>query len=208
MKITRFVQSCLLVEDGDTKVLLDPGTDFRDEHDVNKLPKLDAVLYTHEHSDHFDKDLCEEFITKGIKVYANESTSKLIQGQVTTVGQWGEFQIGDLKIHTYDIPHCLMPTGAEGPQNTGYLFNEKFFDPGDGVELKGLKVDNLALPITGPDISMKDAFEFATKLHAKVAIPIHYDKLGANAQIYKQFAERVQMPFEIRVLDHEQSTEI
>jgi L-ascorbate metabolism protein UlaG (beta-lactamase superfamily) len=208
MKIIRFVQSCLLIEEGNTKVLVDPGTDFKNEHDISELPNLDAVLYTHEHADHFDVGSCEQFIEGGVKIYANESTAKLISKEIKVVEQWEEFEIGDFNIRTFDVPHCLMPTGTEGPQNTGYLFNEKFFDPGDGVELKGLKVDNIALPITGPDISMKDAFEFAVKLHAKIAIPVHYDKLGANAEVYKQFAQRLQMPFSMKVLDKEQSIEL
>jgi L-ascorbate metabolism protein UlaG (beta-lactamase superfamily) len=101
-----------------------------------------------------------------------------------------------------------MPTGLSGPQNTGYLFNKKFFDPGDGVELKGLRVDNLALPIIGPDISMKDAFEFAVKLHSKLTIPVHYDKLGANPEVYADFTKRLSLPFEMKVLNHNESVEL
>ena len=51
MRITRYGHSCLLVEDGDARLLLDPGvfsTGFED------LRGLTAVLVTHQHPDHLD----------------------------------------------------------------------------------------------------------------------------------------------------------
>lgn len=63
------------------------------------------------------------------------------------------------------------------------------------------KVPIIALPITGPDISMKDAFAFAQQVGAKIAVPIHYDKIGAYPHIYKAFAERFPFSFSIKVLE-------
>lgn len=184
MKITRFVQSCLLIEDGGSRIVIDPSG----EEAGNDFGKLDAVLYTHEHGDHFDADLTKKFMGQGIPVYANASTTKQINGKPNIVKDGQEFEIGSFKIKVIELPHCLMPNGSEGPQNTGYLINEKLFDPGDGKELAGLQVDNLAVPITGPDVSMKDAFMFLKQVGAKIGIPVHYDKLGANPEVYKTFA--------------------
>ena len=55
MKITRYYQSCLLVEEGSARILIDPSGAEAERFD--SFGKLDAVLYTHEHSDHFDPDL-------------------------------------------------------------------------------------------------------------------------------------------------------
>ena len=41
-----------LVSDGDTQIVIDVGTDFRQQMLRNKVQKLDAVLITHEHNDH------------------------------------------------------------------------------------------------------------------------------------------------------------
>ena len=51
MRITRYGHSCVLVEDGAGRVLLDPGmfsSGFED------LRGLTAVLITHQHPDHLD----------------------------------------------------------------------------------------------------------------------------------------------------------
>ncbi len=205
MKITRFVQSCLLIEEQNTRILIDASSEEKDR----AFGKLDAVLYTHEHADHFDPELAAKFIADGVPVYANASTAKQIKGKVNEIKDGQVIKIGDFDIKVIELPHCPMPNGSYGPQNTGYLVNRKLFDPGDGKELVGLKVDNLVVPITGPDISMRDAFDFLRQVEAKVGIPVHYDKLGAKPEVYKTFAGFFpEFKFEIRPLKLGESTEI
>lgn len=207
MRITKFEQSCLLVEEGDSKLLIDPGTPFSNKHQISEMGILDAVLITHEHADHFDASLCNNIPTH-TDVYVNESTSKQLSRQVKIVGDGEPINAGNFSIKVIELPHCLMPDGSEGPQNVGFLINDKLFHPGDGIELEGLSVENLALPINGPDVSMKRAFQFARQVSAKQAIAIHYDVFGANADLYEEFAKRFKQPFSLRVLDAGQSIDI
>jgi L-ascorbate metabolism protein UlaG (beta-lactamase superfamily) len=187
MKITRFFQSCLLIEEEGVRILIDPSGQEK-ERDFGKL---DAVLYTHEHPDHFDADMAQAFVEQGVApVYANASTAKQIKASKTVVKDGQEFDIAGLKIKAIGLPHCLMVDGSEGPQNTGYLINKKIFHPGDGKELTGLKVDTLAVPISGPDISLKDAYAFAKQVAAKQVIPIHYDYLGGNPDFFDSTAQK------------------
>ncbi len=208
MKITRYFQSCLLIENNGRRILIDPSKD--DEQTVYRLGELDAVFYTHEHTDHFDAQMAQIFVEQGIApVYANDSTAKHIQASKSVVENGKSYEVGGFKIKAIELPHCLLPDGSQGPQNTGYLVNDRFFHPGDGKELKDLSVDTLALPITGPDVSMKDCFFFAKQVSAKYVIPIHYDKLGANPEIYKSFASRFTIfNFKFHNLSHGQSVEV
>jgi len=204
MRITRFTQSCLLVEDGGSRILID----LSGEDSAVDFGKLDAVLYTHEHADHFDPALCKKFMWQGIAVYANASTAKQIEGQRNVVKDGQEFKAGSFQIKVIELPHCLMADGSPGPQNVGYLINAKLFHPGDGKELAGLNVDTLAVPIAGPDISIKDAFDFAKQASAKVVIPIHYDVMGAKPDFFVMLSTRFKMPFEIHTLQNGESLEI
>lgn len=210
MKLTRYPQSCLLIEYKDTRIVIDPGDDYVSAgYGKETLGKLDAVLYTHQHGDHYDSNLCEQLILEDVAVYANASTAELIGSDKCNVVQNDQtFNIGPLQIRAIDLPHCLLPDGTGGPQNTGYVVEGTLFHPGDGKELEGLKVNNIALPINGPDISMLDAFNFAKQVRAKIAIPIHYDKLGGNPRVYAEFAERLNMSFEMIVLENGESTEL
>lgn len=199
MKVTKYFQSCLLIEEGGARILIDPSGAEKER--VAEFRKLDAVLYTHEHGDHFDPDLAETFISSGVPVYANVSTSKQIKSDVNFVNDGLEFKVGDVSINAIELPHCLMPNGQPGPQNTGYLINGKLFHPGDGKDLAGLQVDNVALPITGPDISFYDAANFVKQLGAKNAIAIHYHTMGANTDTYQYFMKLFQLPFDLKVLE-------
>lgn len=177
MKVTRYFQSCLLIEDGNARVLIDPSAQDKDQD----FGKLDAVLYTHEHGDHFDAGMAQNFVEQGVAaVYANASTRKLVKASVTEVKDGDEFDIAGLKIKALELPHCLMVDGSTSVQNTGYLVGGKLFHPGDGKELDGLDVDTLAVPINGPDISLHDAYAFTMQVSAKQVVPIHYDYLGGN----------------------------
>lgn len=183
MKVTRYFQSCLLIEDGNARILIDPSG--QEKQRIGEFGKLDAVFYTHEHSDHFDAGLAQAFVEEGIApVYANASTAKQIEASKTVTEDGQEFVVHGMKIKAIELPHCLMVDGSTSVQNTGYLVNDKLFHPGDGKELEGLQAEFLAVPLSGPDISPHDAFKFCKQVQAKRVIPIHYDFLGGNTDFF------------------------
>jgi len=187
MKLTRHFQSCLLVEVNDARILIDPSGFDKD----TDFGKLDAVFYTHEHSDHFDPDMAQDFVEQGeAPVYCNASTAKLVKASVTTTEDGREYDVNGVKIKAIQLPHCLMTDGSPGPQNTGYLVNGELFHPGDGKELASLTVKILAVPLSGPDISPHDAFMFGRQVKAEDLVPIHYDYLGGNTDFFATTAEK------------------
>lgn len=188
MKVTRYFQSCLLVEEGKARLLIDPSG--QEAERFGEFGKLDAVIYTHEHADHFDPELAQRFADSGAAIYANASTAKQMRNQPTLVSDGQKFDVNGLTVEAKELPHCLMVDGSESVQNTGYLVDGKIFHPGDGKELSGLTVDTLAVPLSGPDISLKDAYAFTMQVGAKQVIPIHYDYLGGNPDFFDGFAAK------------------
>jgi L-ascorbate metabolism protein UlaG (beta-lactamase superfamily) len=209
MKVTKFPQSCLLIENNEHKIVIDPGMQFLETHAVEELAGVEAVLYTHQHSDHYEPKIAEALLAQGVAIYANGATARLIGTEkVTVVNDGDSFTAGGFEVVARELPHCLLPDGSAGPQNTGYVIDGVLFHPGDGTGLEGLQVDNLALPITGPDISILDAINFAKQVKAKVAIPIHYTAIPADPKVFAAYAERGNVSFEVRVLADGESTEI
>lgn len=177
-------------------------------HTLDELGGVGAVLYTHQHSDHYDASIAQALLAQGAQLYANAATAELIGEQAQIVDDGQEFQVGPFTITARELPHCLLPDGSAGPQNTGYVIDGVLFHPGDGKEIEGLHVDNLALPITGPDISILDAINFAKQVKAKVAIPIHYTAIPASPEVFSEYAGRGGVDFEVRILADGESTEI
>ena len=209
MKVTKFPQSCLLVENEGHKIVIDPGMQFLDTHRIEELKGVEAVLYTHQHSDHYEPKIAEALLAEGVKIFANEATAELIGAEKVSVVHDGDtFSTGGFGVVARELPHCLLPDGSQGPQNTGYAIEGVLFHPGDGKDLDDLQVDNLALPITGPDISILDAINFAKQVGAKVAIPIHFTAIPADPHVFAAYADKGNADFEVRVLADGESTEI
>jgi L-ascorbate metabolism protein UlaG (beta-lactamase superfamily) len=203
MKITRYFQSCLLAEVNGVRILIDPSGFDKD----TDFGKIDAVFYTHEHMDHFDADMAQNYVEQGIaKVFANASTAKQVKASITTTEDGKEYDVNGVKVKAIELPHCLMIDGSTSVQNTGYLVNGELFHPGDGKELDNLTVKILAVPLNGPDISPHDAFAFGKQVKAEHLVPIHYDFLGGNPDFFAGTAEKAGM--KTHSLDKGESTEI
>ena len=75
--------SALITTDAGYNILIDTGPDFRNQMLSEKVKKVDAVLYTHPHSDHIlgvDELRSYNFLQRGsIPCYGQESTLKEIK---------------------------------------------------------------------------------------------------------------------------------
>ncbi len=109
--------NCLFVESQNTKILVDAGesakkiTTALSSIDVSP-ESIDAILVTHEHSDHV-KGLGTFSKKYNIPVYANaktwdamlEQSNKISEDNIKKFTIEENFEIGDLKIHPFKIPH-------------------------------------------------------------------------------------------------------
>lgn len=212
MKVTKYPQSCLLIEKDNHRIVIDPGNVFTAKYKVADLGKIDAVLYTHQHADHFDESIVGEFTEAGVKIFGNEDVTALVGEAATTVHSGEVFEVAGFNVLPHDLPHCKMVDGSDGPPNTGFIIDGTFFHAGDGTEISGVSVHDLAVPIAGPDVTMRDAADLAISVGAKRVIPMHYDNHNFFPGSPQGFAtatkEWFKMPFEVIVLEDGQSVEL
>jgi len=128
--------NCALVESATARVLLDGGLSARQMRErlalcgVNPI-EIDAILITHEHSDHAGgvEVWCRQF---GTPVYANGLTTEALRrASAGTKTDWrvfttgGDFQIKDIAVQTFSVPHDAMdPVGFmlhHGGESLGFL---------------------------------------------------------------------------------------
>ncbi|MGI8419786.1 MAG: MBL fold metallo-hydrolase [Candidatus Levyibacteriota bacterium] len=170
MKISKYLHSCLLIEDKDQTVLIDPSNFTAQEKalDVTKLHQLDYILITHEHQDHCYPPLIKDMLKKFPKaiVISNESVAKLLKKESIPVTMMGTEQI-----LLEEVAHERL-WDTEVPQNTMFHLFGRLTHPGDSHHIQKTN-DILALPLEAPWGSMRDAVNLALKLKPKFIIPIH-----------------------------------
>jgi L-ascorbate metabolism protein UlaG (beta-lactamase superfamily) len=177
MKITKYPQSCLVIEHNNKRLIIDPGSLVSQRYKAADMLPLDGILITHEHVDHADPEFIKSLVNgENIPVVGNQSTANLLGNLVSLVIKNGdELDVAGFAIKAFELPHCNMVDGSPGPQNTGFIVNKTFFHPGDGVEINNLKIKASAVPIAGPDISPHDVYKFVMDLGCQTVIPIHFD---------------------------------
>src|SRR5262249_46991772 len=157
-----YPQSCLVIEKAGHRLLIDPGTIATSRYPYKSFGRIEVVLYTHAHQDHFDAAIIDSIIASGAQIFANADVAGQIGPDRATVVENGEeFVAGPFKVRVHDLPHCKMADGSDGPPNTGFIIDGTFFHPGDGIETEGVKVPDVALPIAGPSIDLDNAAQFA-----------------------------------------------
>jgi L-ascorbate metabolism protein UlaG (beta-lactamase superfamily) len=78
MRITKYPQSCLVVEVEGARLAIDPGTLVTARYDVAELGPLDAVLYTHRHHDHLDVEVVDRLVAQGVALFGNADVVELL----------------------------------------------------------------------------------------------------------------------------------
>lgn len=207
MKITRYPQSCLLIEKSGRRIVIDPGLPFSNKYDHGDLGTVAAVFYTHEHGDHCDPALIEKWADEGVAIYGPGDLA-VDQDKVKALQPQDVIDIVGFRIRAVDLPHCSLRS-TPVPYNLGYVVDETLLHPGDSSESSGIKVKYLAVPILGPDISPKDAIDQIFATGAEIVIPIHYDIWGANPDNFTNFCKFMGAPqVDVRPLAWGQSIEL
>lgn len=206
MRITKFPQSCVVVEKDDGgRLAIDIGTIATASYDLDDLGPLDAALFTHQHADHFDPAVVEPLLEAGTSVHANADVCGKIDADGAAVVSPGEtLHVAGFTVEPYDLPHVPLVDGAAGPPNTGFLLDGRLLHPGDAVDPKGATADVLAVPIAGPSISNRDAYVMIEETGAATAVPIHYDFFLADPDLFADFCDIAK----VISLDHGESAEL
>ncbi|GGI04104.1 MBL fold metallo-hydrolase [Egicoccus halophilus] len=205
MRITKYPQSCLVVEAGNgARLLLDAGFHVTRRRALDELGSIDAALYTHQHPDHFGEEWVGPLLERGVPVFANAEVSAMIGDGATTVVAGATFEAAGVPVAAHDLPHMPMVDGRPGPANLGFVVDDRLLHPGDAKDLRGVVAEVLATPIAGPSCSARDAYRMVEASGARVSVPVHYDHFLADPALFAK-----QCPIaEVVVLADGESTEI
>lgn len=187
MKITKFAQSCILIESNSKKILVDPGSILFDESLLSEYWKeIDIILVTHKHYDHF----CQTAIIEMLKnaktnLYSSSEVARAypeVDMNIVKVGD--EITGDDFKIEVVDSVHGYMPFlkgDSEVNEGLGYIIEiegKQIYMVGDSICFKNdYKCDILCVPVSGHGLVMGtfEAALYAKEVEASLVIPVHMD---------------------------------
>ncbi len=185
MKITKFIHSCLLVETNEKTVLFDPGSMSVAALDLSTINKLDNVIITHEHFDHFNIEFVKQIVDKFPNVQITSTQSVVTQlAEEHIVGE----STPSKGLSFFNSPHEGSPPLINPPDQIGVHLLDTLTHPGDSLSFSETK-SILALPVTAPWGSSVDAVNLALKLRPAFVLPIHdwHWKDEARAGMYERF---------------------
>lgn len=190
MKITKYTHACVRLERDGRVLVIDPGT----WSEPAALAGADAVLVTHEHTDHIDVFRLAGF---GIPVYAPADARivgrELTRGlEITPVRAGEEFTAAGFRVRTAGGRHALIHGGQPDCANLGYLVDDLVYHPGDSLDPPGQPVQTLLVPAQASWLKLAEAIDFVWTVAPDRVFPIHDAQVNERglASINGWFGER------------------
>ena len=175
MRLTKLGHSCLLVEEGGARLLLDPGTL---SGGFEELDGLTAVLFTHQHADHLDRQRLRGLLDRNprARVISDQGSAEPL-GQagveVEVVADGQELDVGGVGVGVAGRDHAVIHPDIPVVPNVGYLVGGRLFHPGDAFTEPGQPVEVLAVPAAAPWLKLSEPIDYLRAVRPKVAVPVH-----------------------------------
>ena len=217
MKITKFPQSCLLIETKGKKILIEPWNLKYKEENFDIRNNVDIILITHKHPDHCNAEILEK-LNKNIIIYSTKEVAEANKSlKISIIKENDIIELDNIKIEVVHAIHGYQPLlkGAkEVHENVGYIIDDesnRLYTTSDTICFKNdYKADILCIPVTGHGLTMS-AFEaalYAKEVGAVLTIPIHMDNpaFPPDFNFIKEMFEKYEVEYEI--LDNDESIEV
>lgn len=215
MKITKYPQSCLLIETNNKKILVDAGGLKYKEKYFDLWKPADIVLLTHKHGDHVNYDILKNI---DIPIYSTlEVQNTYPELKINIIKENDNIPLDNINIEVVKAIHGYNPNlkiGGEVFENVGYIIddsNTRLYITSDTICFNNdYKADIVALPVTAYGLTMSsyEAALFAKELEAKLVLPIHMDneKYPTDLEYMKKNFEKFDINY--KVLEIEERLEI
>ena len=213
-------RSAVMVEiDGQT-IVIDTGPDFRMQMLREKVKRLDAVVFTHEHKDHtagLDDVRAFNFFQNGpINIYATIRVQKSLHNcyeyifsghkypgipdiKVNTIGL-DTFSIGQTEIIPIEVLHYKLPVLGFRIRDFVYITDANFISEAEREKIKGAKVLVLnALRVSEhiSHFSLDQALKVADELNIEKTYFTHIShQLGKHEDVSKILPQNVFLAYD------------
>lgn len=193
MQLTKLGHSCVRIAADGKTLVIDPGI-FSEDF---ALDDADAVLFTHEHPDHLDRDKLGAALNarSTLHVWTNHQLARQLAeefpGRVTAVSAGEQFEAAGFTVRAHGSDHAVIRDAIPVIANTGFII-DGVFHPGDAFTVPTEPVETLLLPLNAPWAKLSETVEQLAQIAPGRVHPIHDGLLTqAGLTVYGGHAEQV-----------------
>ena len=214
------LRSSIMIESGDKTVVIDSGPDFRYQMLREKVKKLDAIVFTHEHKDHIagmdDIRAFNYFQNAPVDIYAVPRVQEALkrefayvfaefkypgipQVNLHTIGL-EPFDIGSIHFIPIEVMHYKLPVLGFRINDFTYITDAKTVSPTEVEKIKGTKILVINALQTQSHIShftLDEAVLFAQEVGAEKTYLTHIShRLGRHEDVSAQLPEGIELAYD------------
>jgi phosphoribosyl 1,2-cyclic phosphate phosphodiesterase len=219
------LRSSVMIEHKNTNIVIDTGPDFRQQMLREKVTKLDAVVFTHEHKDHIaglDEVRAFNFINQMVMpVYATDRVQEALKREFAyifadldypgipkvklhTIAET-VFSVGDIQITPIDVLHYKLPVKAFRIGNFTYITDANFISEEEKEKIKGSEVVVINALRRNEHIShftLQEAIDLANELKAKKTYFTHIShQLGLHEDVNLELPDHIKLAYDGLTID-------
>ena len=181
MELTKHGHACVVLRDGERRLVIDPGGFTEPE----ALDGASAVLVTHEHPDHFAPNRLRAALDAdpGLEVWTNPSVAAALEGlgtRVHAVGHGDAVTVAGFDVQVHGELHAQIHPEIPRIRNVGFLVEGQVFHPGDALTVPEEPVPTLLLPLHAPWSKTAEVIDYVRAVDADQAFAIHDGLLNDN----------------------------
>ncbi|UTW62074.1 MBL fold metallo-hydrolase [bacterium SCSIO 12741] len=218
-KDTRLRSSVWIEVDGRSWVI-DTGPDFRQQMLTHKVPKLDAILFTHEHRDHtagFDDVRPYNFMQKRpMEIYAQPRVCEALKRDFAYVFaanrypgapsanlhelDGSPFQLDGIEVTPIEVMHMNLPVLGYRIGDLTYITDAKTITSEEKEKIKGSKVlvlNSLRIEEHYSHLNLEEALALVEELKPERAYFTHISHLlGFHREVSAELPENVYLAYD------------
>jgi phosphoribosyl 1,2-cyclic phosphate phosphodiesterase len=219
------LRSSVMVETKNTRLVIDTGPDFRQQMLREKVNKLDAVVFTHEHKDHIaglDEVRAFNFMNRIVMpVFATERVQQAVKREFAYIFSGEDypgipkielktitdemFSVGDIKLQPVNVLHYKLPVKGFRIGNFSYITDANYISDEEKNKIRGSEVLVLNALRRNEHMShftFNEAIALAEELKAKKTYFIHMShQLGSHDEVNLELPNHIELAYDGLVIE-------